>query len=165
MITLRQPARAVGENLLPAMLDIPRLLRHPVWRPADLGEGAGLGVLLVPGFGFGDRSMTLVSAWLKARGYRPAGSGTGFNVGCTTELVARIVTRAERHADETGGRVVLIGQSRGGWLSRLAAIRRPDLVCGLVMLGSPVLDPLGAHPTVVRVARLLARCPLWVFRA
>jgi pimeloyl-ACP methyl ester carboxylesterase len=51
----------------------------------------------------------------------------------------------------------LFGQSRGGWLARLVAARRPDLVHGLVMLGSPVLDPLGAHPSVLRVARLLAR--------
>lgn len=65
--------------------------------------------------------------------------------------------RLERHAEDTGRRVVLVGQSRGGWLARLTALRRPDLVRGLVMLGSPVLDPLGAHPKVVRVARLLAR--------
>lgn len=165
MLTLLQPAREAGEtirtaareHLLLALLDIPRLVRHPIWRPEDPDEGAGLGVLLVPGFGFGDRSLTLAGAWLKARGYRPAGSRIGFNVGCTTELVDRIEARLEQHAEETGGRVVIIGQSRGGWLARLAAIRRPDLVRGLVMLGSPVLDPLGAHPKVVRVARVLAR--------
>ena len=41
-------------------------------------------------------------------------------------------------------------------LARLAAARRPDLVCGLVMLGSPVLDPMGAHPHVLLAARALA---------
>jgi pimeloyl-ACP methyl ester carboxylesterase len=53
--------------------------------------------------------------------------------------------------------VVLLGQSCGGWLARLVAVRRPDLVRGLVTAEGPVLDPLGANPNVVRVARLLTR--------
>jgi pimeloyl-ACP methyl ester carboxylesterase len=52
---------------------------------------------------------------------------------------------------------VLIGHSRGGGLARLAATRRPDLVRGLVMLGSPVLNPLRARPLVLGAARVLAR--------
>jgi pimeloyl-ACP methyl ester carboxylesterase len=139
------------------MLDIPRLLRHPVWRGADPDQGAGQGVLLVPGFGFGDHSLALTGAWLRARGYLPASAGVGINVGCTTDLVDRIEHRLIAHAAATGGRVVLLGQSRGGWLARLAAVRRPDLVRGLAMLGSAVLDPLGAHPHVIRTASMLAR--------
>jgi pimeloyl-ACP methyl ester carboxylesterase len=140
-----------------AILGIPRLLRHPVWRLVDPDQGGGLGVLLIPGFGFGDRSLALTSAWLHARGYRPAGAHIGINVGCTTDLVIRLERRLAEHAEATGDRVALVGQSRGGWLGRLAAIRRPDLVRGLVMLASPVLDPLGAHPKTIRFVRLLAR--------
>jgi pimeloyl-ACP methyl ester carboxylesterase len=140
-----------------AILSIPRLLRHPVWRPSDPGQGRGQGVLLIPGFGFGDRSLALTGAWLQARGYRPAGARIGINVGCTTELVDRIERRLDEHAEATGDKVVLVGQSRGGWLGKLVAIRRPDLVRGLVMLASPVLDPLGAHPRSLRVVRLLVR--------
>ncbi|GAA0231924.1 hypothetical protein GCM10010492_33240 [Saccharothrix mutabilis subsp. mutabilis] len=113
--------------------------------------------MLVPGFGFGDRSLAVTSRWLRARGYAPVGARIGLNVGCTTELVERLEKRVAEHVAATGGRVVLFGQSRGGWLARLVAARRPELVRGLVMLGSPVLDPLGAHPAVVRVARFLAR--------
>jgi pimeloyl-ACP methyl ester carboxylesterase len=140
-----------------AILSIPRLLRHPVWRPVDPEQGGGQGVLLIPGFGFGDRSLAMTGAWLHARGYRPAGARIGINVGCTTELVDRLERRLGEHAEATGGPVVLVGQSRGGWLGRLVAIRRPDLVRGLVMLASPVLDPLGAHPKTLRLVRLLAR--------
>jgi pimeloyl-ACP methyl ester carboxylesterase len=43
----------------------------------------------------------------------------------------------------------------------MVAARRPDLVRGLVMLGSPVLDPLGAKPALVRTARFLARLGGW----
>jgi pimeloyl-ACP methyl ester carboxylesterase len=78
-------------------------------------------------------------------------------VGCTADLLAKILHSTEEHAERTGRPVVLLGQSRGGGLARLAAARRPELVHGLVMLGSPVLDPLGAHPNVLRIARFLAR--------
>lgn len=148
---------ATRESVVRAVWDVPRLLRHPVWRSVEPHQGNGLGVVLVPGFGAGEASLSPASWWLRARGYRPTRSGVGFTVGCTTELFTKLVHSTEKHAELTGRRVVLLGQSRGGWLARLVAARRPDLVHGLVMLGSPVLDPLGAHPSVLRVARLLAR--------
>jgi pimeloyl-ACP methyl ester carboxylesterase len=154
--------RPRGEQLLAVMARrIPELLRHPVWRYADPGQGRGRGVLLIPGFGFGDRSLTLTRSWLRARGYRPEGAAIGLNIDCTTALLARIEGRLAGLADATGGKIIVLGQSRGGWLGRLAAIRRPDLVAGLVMFGSPMLDPLGAHPRTVRFARTLARLSGW----
>ncbi|RAS64764.1 alpha/beta hydrolase family protein [Lentzea atacamensis] len=157
MGSVEQLRTLAREHVAVAALTIPRLLRHSVWRDANPHEGAGLGVLLVPGFGASDFSLTFATTWLRDRGYVPTGAGVGFNVGCTSELVDRIEQRLEEHADATGGPVVLLGQSRGGGLARLAAARRPDLVCGLVMLGSPVLDPMGAHPQVLLAARALAR--------
>ena len=154
METTRAVAR---EQVLVAMLGIPRLLAHPAWRAADPTEGRGLGVLLVPGFGFGDWSLRMARTWLRNRGYAPTGARIGLNVGCTSELVDRLERRLEEHVEATGGRVVLLGQSRGGGLARLVSVRRPELVRGLVMLASPVLDQLGAHPSVVRVARTMAR--------
>lgn len=151
---LRSAAR---ESAVRAMWDVPRLLRHPVWRTADPGQGGGLGVVLVPGFGAGEMSLSPASSWLRARGYRPASAGVGFTVACTADLLGKVLHNTEKHAERTGRPVVLFGQSRGGGLARLAAARRPDLVHGLVMLGSPVLDPLGAHPNVLRIARFLAR--------
>jgi pimeloyl-ACP methyl ester carboxylesterase len=148
---------ASRESVVRAVWDVPRLLRHPVWRSVEPHQGNGLGVVLVPGFGAGEASLSPAAWWLRARGYRPTRSGVGFTVGCTTELLTKLVHSTEKHAELTGRPVVLLGQSRGGWLARLVASRRPDLVHGLVMLGSPVLDPLGAHPSVLRVARLLAR--------
>ena len=43
---------------------------------------------------------------------------------------------------------MIVGQSRGGSLARILAVRRPELVAGVVCLGSPVLDPLAVHPFV-----------------
>ncbi|MFD5830306.1 esterase/lipase family protein [Lentzea sp. NPDC060358] len=158
MTSAAEGLRALArEHVAVAAFTIPRLLRHRVWREADPQEGAGLGVVLVPGFGAGDFSLSFATTWLRDRGYRPAGAGVGFNVGCTTELVDRVERRLVEHAEATGGPVVLLGQSRGGGLARLAAARRPDLVAGLVMLGSPLLDPTGAHPQVMLAAKVLAR--------
>ncbi|MFI9450648.1 esterase/lipase family protein [Amycolatopsis sp. NPDC052450] len=145
------------EQVVVAILEVPRLRRHRVWRDVDPDQGRGLGVLLVPGFGFSDASLVLTATWLRERGYRPAGARIGLNIGCTSDLVKRIERRLEEHAEATGGRVVLFGQSRGGGLARLVAVRRPDLVRGLITLASPVLDPLGAHPKVLRIARFMAR--------
>ncbi|GLY50382.1 alpha/beta fold hydrolase [Lentzea sp. NBRC 102530] len=156
MNALRSLRSVAREHAVTAMLGC-QLIADPVWREADPDEGAGLGVLLVPGFGAADVSLSFVSTWLSHRGYRPAGARIGFNLGCTTALVDRIERRLEEHATATGGPVVLVGHSRGGGLARLAAVRRPDLVRGLVMLGSPVVDPLAANPHVMLAARTLAR--------
>jgi pimeloyl-ACP methyl ester carboxylesterase len=42
----------------------------------------------------------------------------------------------------------VVGQSRGGTFARVLAVRRPDLVRGIVTLGSPHVDPLAVHPAV-----------------
>jgi triacylglycerol lipase len=49
---------------------------------------------------------------------------------------------------EQGMRAVAIGQSRGGALAKVLAVRRPDLVAGIVALGSPQTAPLAVHPLV-----------------
>lgn len=156
MRALRSLRSIAREHVGTAMLGL-QLMAHPVWRHADPDEGAGAGVLLVPGFGAADAALGLTSTWLAHRGYRPAGARIGFNLGCTTELVDRIERRLEEHADTTGGPVVLIGHSRGGGLARLAAVRRPDLVRGLAMLGSPVVDPMAANANVMLAAHTLTR--------
>src|SRR6185295_94794 len=56
--------------------------------------------------------------------------------------------RLERLVAEQGQRAVVIGQSRGGGMAKVLAARRPDLVRGLITLGSPHLQPLAIHPLV-----------------
>lgn len=133
------------------------LRRHPVWTATGPGVGRGLGVVVVPGFGGADASMSALRTWLDARGYRASGAGLGINVGCTADLVDRLERRVEQHAAVTGGPVVLVGHSRGGWIGRLVAVRRPDLVRALVMLGTPVLNPLDTRAAVTVACRALVR--------
>ena len=70
------------------------------------------------------------------------------NVDCSGALVARLEERLERVVREQGMRAVVVGQSRGGALAKVLAVRCPDLVAGVVTLGSPQMAPMAVHPLV-----------------
>jgi triacylglycerol lipase len=115
------------------------------WRPDDWPappHGDGHPVLLIPGFLAGDASLTRLAAWLRTGDLRTYRSGIALNVDCLEPMVTRLEARADDVAQRTGRRVIVIGQSRGGTLGRVLAVRRPDLVDTLVTLGSPVRDQL-----------------------
>jgi triacylglycerol lipase len=105
-------------------------------------------VLLIPGFLAGDGSLGLMAGWLKRAGYRATRAGMRVNVDCSGAAMERLEPRLERVVAEQGSRAVMIGQSRGGSLAKVLARRRPDLVAGIVTLGSPQVDPLAIHPLV-----------------
>lgn len=137
-------------------LELARLTTDPVFLFPRRRRGAAP-VLLVPGFLAGDLSLAPLRGWLMRRGSRTATAGIRLNVDCGERTAQGIAQRLEELADRSGRRVVLIGQSRGGELGRVVAVRRPDLVSTLVMLGSPVLDPLSVGPAVLRAVRSVAR--------
>lgn len=124
------------------------LRRHPVFRGDHVSPGDGAPVLLVPGFLAGDLSLGVMAGWLKRIGYRPCRAGMRINVDCTSRALDRLEDQLERFAERHGRRVAIVGQSRGGSMARILAVRRPDLVDGIVCLGSPVVDPLAVHPFV-----------------
>jgi pimeloyl-ACP methyl ester carboxylesterase len=105
-------------------------------------------VLLIPGFLAGDGSLSMMAGWLKRTGYRPSRAGIVLNVNCAGVLLPRLEQRLERLVDRQGKRAAVVGQSRGGTLAKVLARRRPDLVSGVVALGSPQVDPLAVHPLV-----------------
>jgi triacylglycerol lipase len=129
-------------------LEAAALLRDPVLRGEGLRDGRGRPVLLIPGFLAGDGSLGLMSAWLKRAGYRATRAGMRVNVDCSGAQLERLEPRLEQVVAEQGSRAVVIGQSRGGSLAKVLARRRPDLVSGIVTLGSPQIDPLAVHPLV-----------------
>jgi triacylglycerol lipase len=114
-------------------------------------------VFLIPGFMAGDASLAVLRAWLRRRGHRVAMSGMLANVDCAERSVARLEARLNRFAADCGRPVVVIGQSRGGSLARALAVRHPDIVCGLVMLGSPIRDGLAVSSQVRRTVRWVAQ--------
>jgi triacylglycerol lipase len=129
-------------------LEAAALMRDPIRRGDGLSDGRGRPALLIPGFMAGDGSMSLMSDWLRRAGYRPSRAGMLANVGCAGVGHSRLEERLEQLVAEQGQRAVVIGQSRGGSMAKVLAVRRPDLVCGLVTLGSPHVDPLAVHPLV-----------------
>ena len=77
------------------------------------------------------------------------------NVDCAGQILTGLEERLEDLADRRGPAVV-VGQSRGGSLARALAARRPDLVAGLVTLGSPTLDPLAVGPLTLLSVRAVS---------
>jgi pimeloyl-ACP methyl ester carboxylesterase len=98
-------------------------------------RAAGWRVLALPKFGH-DPKYPVTSNWAHTR----------------NELISFIEHEAP------GQKVHLVGHSLGGYLSLLAACRRPDLVAGLVLIDSPVLAGWRAHSVqVAKAARLIGR--------
>ena len=129
-------------------LEAAALVRDPVFRGDGMADGRGRPVLLIPGFLAGDGSLSMMAGWLKRTGYRPSRAGIVSNVNCAGVLLPRLEQRLERLVDLQGKRAAVVGQSRGGTLAKVLARRRPDLVSGVVALGSPQVDPLAVHPLV-----------------
>jgi triacylglycerol lipase len=129
-------------------LEVAALLRDPVFKGEGVPDGCGQPVLLIPGFLAGDDSLGLMTRWLRRTGHHTRSAAMRINVDCSTAAVERLERRLEELAERQGQRVAIIGQSRGGHFARVLARRRPDLVSGIVALGSPALDPLAIHPLI-----------------
>ena len=142
--TLRIPIWLEGR----IALEHAALLRDPVLRGAGVPRGDGRPVMLIPGFLAGDVSLGPMAAWLKRIGYRPCRARMRANVDCTTRGIERLEAELEELHGRFGRRVALVGQSRGGTMARLVAMRRPELVASVVCLGSPLTDQMRVHPLV-----------------
>jgi triacylglycerol lipase len=124
------------------------LLRSPVFRGEGVADGRGQPVLLVPGFLAGDGSLGLMTQWLRRTGHHTRRAGIRLNVNCSAKAVDALEQRLEELVERQGRPAAIIGQSRGGTFAKALAHRRPDLVSGIVTLGSPHLAPLRVHPLV-----------------
>jgi pimeloyl-ACP methyl ester carboxylesterase len=127
--------------------ELPELLRSQIFREPPPAPERGLPVLLVTGVYANDATMRPMAVWLRRMGYAPKRAGLRFNAACSEAEMGRLEMRLERAAQRTGRRAAIVGWSRGGLFARALAVRRPDLVSGIVALGSPLLNPLGyVHP-------------------
>src|SRR3954451_1345355 len=124
------------------------LMRSDVWRGDGVADGNGQPVMLVSGLLAGDHSLNLMARWLKSTGHRPCRAGIAVNVDCSQRAVDKLERRLECLAEDSGQKVAIVGQSRGGSFARVLAVRRPDLVSGIVCLGSPLKHQLAVHPLV-----------------
>jgi triacylglycerol lipase len=127
-------------------LELATLVRDPVFRGDGVKDGRGQPVLLIPGFLAGDDSLTLMTRWLRSTNHYAKRAGIRMNVDCSEAAVQRLEEKVEVLVERQGQRAAIIGQSRGGHFARVLATRRPDLVGGIVTLGSPLTEPLAIHP-------------------
>jgi pimeloyl-ACP methyl ester carboxylesterase len=146
----RREARMFGE--------LRALQRSGLLRERRTDVGRGLAVLLIPGLLAPDRSLGFLAGYLKRHGFKPRRAGITSNIDCSEREAQRLERRLERAAIETGSRVAIVGQSRGGVFGRALAVRRPDLVAAVIGMGSPLVDPLAnIHPILHLQLELLAR--------
>ena len=124
------------------------LRRDPVFAGEGVPRGEGQPVMLVPGYLGSDDSMAVMARWLRRSGYRPAHSGMRVNTACAERSAERLEARLETLVEREGRRVAIVGHSRGGHFARVLAVRRPDLVSGIVTLAAPPLNPDAIHPVV-----------------
>lgn len=129
-------------------LEVAALVRNPVFRGDGVKDGRGQPVFLIPGFLAGDDSLALMTRWLRSTNHRAKRAGIRMNVDCSQAAVERLEEKVEVLAECQGQRAVIVGQSRGGHFARVLAKRRPDLVAGIITLGSPLTEPLALHPVV-----------------
>jgi triacylglycerol lipase len=137
-------------------LEAAALLRDPIYRGEGVRSAGGQPVLLIPGLMAGDDSLGLMTTWLRRTGHHTRRAGIRANVDCSARAVDRLLERTEQLAERQGRRVALIGQSRGGTFARAMAVRRPDLISGIVTLGSPLTGALDVHPLVRMEVRAIA---------
>jgi pimeloyl-ACP methyl ester carboxylesterase len=114
-------------------------------------------VILVPGFLAGDSTLAPMARVLREDGYRTYRSSIHVNAGCTLNAAAQLESRLESISLRRGTRVQIVGHSLGGMLARGLAVRRPDLVAGIVTLGSPMLAPGAHHASLTRSVEMLVR--------
>jgi triacylglycerol lipase len=129
-------------------LEMASLLRDPVFHGEGVPDARGQPVLLIPGFLTGDSSLALMTRWLRATGHHTRRAGIRLNVGCSGAAIEPLEERLEELVEQQGQPAAVIGQSRGGSFAKVLAQRRPELVSGIVTLGTPQLDPLAVHALV-----------------
>jgi pimeloyl-ACP methyl ester carboxylesterase len=134
-----------------------RRLRHRAPYAGRAGVRRADPVILVPGFLAGDGTLGPMSQVLREEGYRTYRSSIHVNAGCTLDAAAQLETRLESIALRRGRRVQIVGHSLGGLLARGLAVRRPDLVAGIITLGSPMLAPGAHHVSLARSVDVLVR--------
>ncbi len=114
-------------------------------------------VLLIPGFMAGDATLAGMANLLRGAGYRTYRSGIHVNYGCTRETADRMERRLEQIAVRRDRKVTIVGHSLGGMLARGLAARRPDLIAGIVSMGSPMMAPGAVHEVLAWDAELLTK--------
>jgi triacylglycerol lipase len=129
-------------------------------RPGGAGRASSAGshpVLLIPGLLAGDATLRPMASRLRSAGHRTYRSRMHANVRCAQATGEALERRLEEIFDRWEQPVALVGHSLGGLLAKGLAHRRPELVAGIVTLGSPLLAPGAVHPVLAFDLMVLGR--------
>jgi pimeloyl-ACP methyl ester carboxylesterase len=132
---LHEPQGSVLRELA-AVREAFRLPRFWLRTRKQLPRGRGR-VLVVPGFGTGDRVTVVVRQTLRSLGYDARGWGLGRNGGDVETLLPQLARVVVEAAAE--GPITLVGWSLGGYLAREVARDDPDSVQQVITLASPII--------------------------
>lgn len=102
-----------------------------------LPRGDGHPVMIVPGFGAGDRATAPMRAALERLGYATHGWDCGTNLGMRPKLKNALALRLEQLHERYETPVSLIGWSLGGVFVREMARHQSAMVRRVITLGSP----------------------------
>ena len=134
------------ETLQELRLPLDALRWAPAWLTSKPVRAARTRtVLLLPGFGAGPRSMRIMEAFLRRRGHHVRDWGLGINRGDVKGLRTQLEPIVAAGVERTGGPLVLVGWSLGGYIAREYAREHAAQVRRVVTLGSPVIG--GARHT------------------
>jgi len=148
-ISLLKEFRAVGE--------FSSFVRHSWTWPLVKQPEHGRQILLIPGFLAGDATLYPFANWLRSRGHHVFFSGIMANADCPQHAMTRlqrILRDLHKHSEE---KVVVIGHSLGGIYARELARRMPECIDQVILLGSPIKEPLRYSNPFVKMLATVTR--------
>ena len=132
-----------------AGMDLISLGLSPTYLGCGISRGHGEPVVIIPGFMGSDGYLAILFDWLARMGYRPYFSDIGVAADCPDHLSRLLLDTVRRAHTETGHKVRLIGHSLGGMLARTIALDYPEIVSGVISMGTPFRESVQAHPSIL----------------
>ena len=129
----------------------------PVYFGYGAPRGHGEPIVLLPGFMGSDMYLAELFFWLGRIGYQPYFSGLELNTDCPDATMGHLLAVLRRAKRETGQKPILIGHSLGGMIARAIALDSPDLLGGVISMGSPFKGVAEVHPVIPALTSALLR--------